>query len=88
MKTLRTLALRKLLPKVCGNSPCRCYKAYGHELIFISWIKRDGSGVEPIKESMSHLDKDVFTLQSLSITNKTFIASEFNSYVVKLKINP
>lgn len=61
--------------------------AKGSDLIFISRILRDGSGVEPIadQESMAHVANAEFTLASLSITHGTFIASEFNSYVVKKK---
>ena len=62
-------------------------KAKGSELIFISRIKRDGSGVvivEP-EDTMVHLKETVFSLNCLSITQGTYIASEFNSYVVKLK---
>lgn len=59
----------------------------GKELLFISRIFRDGSGVEVIKEQdhMMHVNDTVFNLNCLSITNGTYIASEFNSYVVKLK---
>lgn len=58
----------------------------GKELNFISWIKRDGSGTEDVSTSdMTHLDDTTFKINCLSITNKTYIASEFNSYVVKLK---
>lgn len=58
----------------------------GKELIFISNIHRDGSGTTDVsKVNMSHLDKTSFRMSSLSITNGTWIASEFNSYVVKFK---
>lgn len=66
----------------CGNT---VRTAKGSELIFISWIKRDGSGTIPIVENTDSLNDTVFQLASLSITNKTLIASEFNSYVVKFK---
>lgn len=61
--------------------------AKGSDLIFISRILRDGSGVERIddQEVMAHVENAEFTLASLSITHGTFIASEFNSYVVKKK---
>ena len=61
----------------------------GKDLIFISRILRDGTGVAmmPPNYDASHLDKVNFNMNSLSITNGTFIACEFNSYVVKLK-NP
>lgn len=62
-------------------------KIRGRDLIFISWIKRDGSGVEPINRDrdMSDFNDTIFTINCLSITEGTYIASEFNSYVVKLK---
>lgn len=67
---------------VCGD-----YQAKGSELIFISWIKRDGSGTDYItkENDMSHLDDTTFNINCLSISNSTYIASEFNSYVVKFK---
>lgn len=59
----------------------------GSELIFISRIKRDGSGVEKVEQPDpdSFLGKTNFNMNSLSITNGTYIACEFNSYVVKIK---
>lgn len=64
-------------------------KIKGKDLIFICRIKRDGSWVEPVKqEDVSHLNDTKFTVCCLSITFKTYIACEFNSYVVKLKKEP
>lgn len=67
-------------------------KKKAHELIFVSQINRDGSGTHPVAESYlksmleNHLMKDEdFELNSLSITEKTYIASGFNSFVVRLK---
>ena len=69
----------------------------GKNLEFISWIKRDGSGTIPVgtewtenmdfpkTDDMSYLDNDYFLLTCLSLTHKTFIASGFNSWIVKLK---
>lgn len=59
----------------------------GKELIFISRIDRDGKGVELVGEEqdMSYQDEVEFELSCLSLSNKTFIASGFNCYVVKLK---
>lgn len=69
----------------------------GHELIFISWIRRDGSGTvncgtewnesmdSPKVDDMSYLDDETFTLNCLSLSKQTFIASGFNSFVVKIK---
>ena len=62
------------------------------DLEFISWIKRDGSGTEKVPEDMlenmlnnKFSKDDYFRLNVLSLSNKTFIASGFNSFVVKLK---
>ena len=67
-------------------------KAKAKDLIFISWINRDGSGTSPVPEDMlenmlnsKFLKDDYFKLNSLSMSNETFIASGFNSFVVKLK---
>ncbi len=60
-------------------------KKLGKELEFISCIKRDGSGTSPIEAEPKHLQETTFVLAGLSITLGTFIASEFNSYVVKIK---
>ena len=68
--------------------------AKAKDLEFISWIKRDGSGTEPVPYDMleSMLNNkfskdDKYKLNVLSLSNKTFIASGFNSFVVKLKNN-
>ena len=68
---------------------CGAWEVKGKDLVFISLIKRDGSGVKMIGETdeMNHVDDTTFHLQSLSLSNKTHIASEFNSYVVKLQDN-
>lgn len=67
-------------------------KRKAHELIFISQIKRDGSGVEEVTpeylkcmlENPISKDED-FELRCLSLSNKTYIAFNFNAFVVKLK---
>ncbi len=63
-----------------------------HELEFISQIKRDGSGVTKVKKSYlkamleNKLMKDkYFEVRCLSLSEKTFIAFNFNAFVVKLK---
>jgi len=62
-----------------------------HELIFISQILRDGTGVEMFNEKdVSNYENrfirdEEFKLHSLSMTEKTYIAIGFNSYVVRLK---
>lgn len=73
----------------------------GKELEFISWIKRDGTGTimigscewnssmdMPKIDDMGYVDDEDFNLTGLSLTEKTFIASGFNSFVVKLKPEP
>lgn len=62
-------------------------KMKGKELIFISRIKRDGSGTVDCSElNMKNLDEDNFKINCLSITEKTYIATEFNAFVVKKKL--
>lgn len=67
-------------------------KRKAHQLIFISQIKRDGSGVEKVDPEYlkcmleNPIAKDeYFELHCLSLTQKTFIAINFNTFVVKLK---
>lgn len=61
-------------------------KKLGKELDFISWINRDGSGVSPVKDRLVELmQDDLFGVTCLSITDKTYIASGFNSFVVRMK---
>jgi len=62
-------------------------KKFGKELIFISQIKRNGRGVDIdiSKEYIEMMRNDLFHLTALSLSEKTFIASGFNSFVVKLK---
>lgn len=59
-------------------------KKLGKELEFISVIKRDGSGVR-MMDNGDHLNHVSFEINCLSITEGTYIASEFNSFVVKIK---
>jgi len=62
-------------------------KKHDKELKFISQIKRDGSGVIPCLSDnhMLYLDDNLFSINCLSLTKGTYIASGFNSFVVKLK---
>jgi len=67
-------------------------KKKAHELEFISQIKRDGSGVTKVKKSYLKamlenplMNKEDFELHCLSMTEKTFIAINFNSFIVKIK---
>lgn len=58
----------------------------GSELHFISVVHRDGSGTTNVEnDDLSRLNNDNFTIVCLSISKGTYIASEFNSYVVKIK---
>lgn len=64
-----------------------CGKLYvrGQKLEFISKINRDGSGTVPVEGDMKIYDYDIFALSSLSVTQGTYIASEMDSYVVRIK---
>lgn len=58
----------------------------GSKLEFISQINRDGSGTTPVSETyLKLLQKDNFKMQCLSMTEKTWIASGMNSFVVRIK---
>ena len=65
-------------------------KAKASELIFISRIARDGSGVAKISpEEQKQLNESIidneYTLISLSLYYQTFIACGDSCYVVKIK---
>lgn len=67
-------------------------KKQAHELIFISQIKRDGNGTIDVSDDLldSMLNNplcknDFFKLHRLSLSEKTYIAIGFNSFIVKLK---
>jgi hypothetical protein len=72
-------------------------KYKGKQLDFISFIKRDGTGTimvgtkwdknksYPKVDDMSYLDDEIFEVTCLSLSNKTFIASGFNSFVVRIR---
>jgi hypothetical protein len=62
------------------------------ELEFISQIKRDGSGVTKVKKSYIKamfenplMKNELFELHHLSLSQKTYIAFNFNVFVVKIK---
>jgi len=58
----------------------------GSQLEFISWINRNGHGTAPLPENMLQgVQDDTFELSRLSLSDDTFIAHGFNSYVVRLK---
>lgn len=67
-------------------------KKFARELEFISQIKRDGSGVTKVKKAYlkcmlenKFAKNELFTLICLSISEKTYIAVNFNAFVVKIK---
>jgi hypothetical protein len=67
-------------------------KRKAKDLIFISQIKRDGSGVKPVSnEYLEQLENNhvaynqEYEIKHLSMTEGTYLAIGFNSYVVKLK---
>ena len=67
-------------------------KKKAYELEFISQIKRDGSGTTKVKKSYLKamlenplMQDEEFELHCLSLTEKTFIALNFNAFVVKVK---
>ncbi len=69
-------------------------KKKAHQLEFISWIHRDGKGTEIVPLDMLEdilENNEVFEVNNLSLKHSTFIASGFNSFVVKVigkKDNP
>lgn len=63
-------------------------KKWGHELIFVSRINRDGSGTSTCnKKTIEWYQDEIFEIKTLSLSEKTYIASGFNSFVVRLKNN-
>lgn len=74
------------------DSESKTMKAKARELEFISQIIRDGSGTAKVEESYlksmleNPLMKDEdFELHCLSLTEKTYLAMGFNSFVIRLK---
>lgn len=63
---------------------------FGSELIFISRIFCDGKQIEVFNDctTVTHSTNELYKLNSLSISNGTYIASGMSSYVVKLKNPP
>lgn len=62
-------------------------KIIGKNLDFISWIKRDGSGTEPIPElTLRNLQNRELEAYCLSISEGTYIVTDkFNYFVARLK---
>lgn len=58
----------------------------GSDLEFISQIKRNGTGTSKVSKSYLKLMQDEwFDLLVLSITERTYVARNFNSFVVRVK---
>lgn len=58
------------------------------ELNFISIINRDGKGVELLSGEEQYCFSEKFKLRCLSVTQKTYIATDkMNYYVVKINEN-
>jgi len=75
----------RLLNWLFRKNDCCCKnRKQGKDLIFISHIKRKGEGTSPVT-SQDGFYSEWFTVNCLSITEGTYIASGFNSYVVKFK---
>ena len=72
------------IKKLESQEICKDRK-FGKDLIFISRISRDGSGT--VKCEMENLNNNntQFKMTCLSLSQETYIASEFNSYIVKIK---
>ena len=79
---------KEVLDKVIDYE--KIMKKKASKLIFISRILRKGEGVRKLndddKEWLNEQNAK-FEINCLSVICKTFIASGFNSYVVKLKKN-
>ncbi len=61
-------------------------KLKGSDLEFISQINRDGIGTSPVSDSYVKLmENEKFKVYCLSMSQRTFIAMDFNSFVVKIK---
>ena len=65
---------------------CTTREVEGKRLEFIARINRDGSGVTSMAgKDTNIIEREVYSLQCLSITHGTWIASHFNSYVVRIR---
>lgn len=67
-------------------------KKYAHELKFIGQVKRDGSGIKEVDpefiKSMTEnplVKNDKFKLKRLSLSHDTYLAFNFNVFVVRVK---
>lgn len=61
-------------------------KILGKDLVFISQINRDGSGVHKVADDyIAMMLDETFRVRCLSLTENTYIATNFNSFVVRLR---
>ncbi|PXX26268.1 hypothetical protein C7967_11529 [Thalassospira sp. 11-3] len=61
-------------------------KKKGKKLIFISKISNDGLALSLVtKDHAKEIKNDIFKLTPLSLSEQTFIAKDFHSFVVKIK---
>ncbi len=61
-------------------------KLKGSDLEFISQVRRDGNGVDPVSDSYVKLmENEKFKIHCLSMSERTFIAFNFNAFIVKIK---
>lgn len=74
------------------TSEVKTRKAKASQLIFLGQVKRDGTGIVEVSEAYktemlkNPLMKDeLFEINVLSLTEKTYTASGFNTFVVKLR---
>ena len=87
MFEIESKIIKKLLTKFMEG-----IKKKASELNFISQIKRNGCGTTKVKKSYLKqmienplMKNEEYTLHCLSMTEKTYIAFNFNAFVVKIK---
>ncbi len=60
-------------------------KLKGSDLIFISRIRKDGSGTDPVGEPfLKILQDEEFAVRRLSMSENTYIATGMSTFVVRL----
>ena len=74
------------------NERTRFMTKKAHELEFISRIKRDGSGTIKLKDyelkamlEHPHMKDQNYQLHILSLSERTYVAFNFNAFVVRVK---
>ena len=74
------------------TSEAKTRKAKASQLIFLGQVKRDGTGVELPSEAYKKamlenplMKDELFEIKVLSLTEKTYTAIGFNTFVVKLR---